>query len=606
MADGAAAEIFSPLTDQDPASVAGYRLAARLGSGGMGKVYLSYTPGGRAVAIKVIRPEFSEDPEFRRRFLSEVRLAERVQGLYTAPVIDSDVEGHHPWLATAFVPGPSLTEAVVGHGRLPVSSVLFLVAGIAEALQVIHRAGIVHRDLKPSNVLLADDGPRVIDFGIARAADATALTGSGVTIGTPSFMAPEQAEGSTVTEATDVFALGQIAAYAALGTPAFGEGTAHGVLYRIVHDEPRLDGLDQELRELVSGCLAKAAGDRPRTDEVLRMCQAASGETQLRRPGNWLPDAVAADIARRAAAPVPPSSHPATQPVIEAAPQAAGAAAGRASGHAAVADAETAHAPGTPAAPGPAPAPSAAAPTAGPGVRQQPPGFGPAVPQPPAGFGGPPPTVGYGPPGPVGPYGAPGPPRPLPPRRKSNAFKIVAVSLVVGSLIVVGGCSMLVELVRGASSAAGNGPASPDERKPKAHPEPAAYKDIELPNKYFLAMSDDPLEPRELGEGGETSELTYLNVSTDGPSLGIDRPNGKLSLLKNSQKGSLATCRNETRFTDDVRLNRLAPGAQLCLRTSSGHVGLVTYRGHSPEGDPSDYVKLDVTVWRDAIEAKDS
>ncbi|MGY1438784.1 serine/threonine-protein kinase [Streptomyces reniochalinae] len=603
MADGAAAEIFSPLTDQDPASVAGYRLAARLGSGGMGKVYLSYTPGGRAVAIKVIRPEFSEDPEFRRRFLSEVRLAERVQGLYTAPVIDSDVEGHHPWLATAFVPGPSLTEAVVGHGRLPVSSVLFLVAGIAEALQVIHKAGIVHRDLKPSNVLLADDGPRVIDFGIARAADATALTGSGVTIGTPSFMAPEQAEGSTVTEATDVFALGQIAAYAALGTPAFGEGTAHGVLYRIVHDEPRLDGLPGELRELVSGCLAKAAEDRPSADEVLRMCQAASGETQLRRPGNWLPDAVAADIARRAAAPVPPSSHPATQPVTGAAPQApapAGAgAAGPAPAQAAVADAETAHGP---AAPGPAPAPSA--PTASAGARQRPPGFGPAVPQPPAGFGGPPPTVGYGHPGPVGPYGAPGPPRPLPPRRKSNAFKIVAVSLVVGALILVGGCSALLEIIRGAGSGAGQGPTSSDERRPKADPEPANYKNIELPNKYFLAMSDDPLEPRELGEGGVTSELTYLNVSTDGPSLGIDKPNGKLSLLRDAQKGSLDTCRKETRFTDDVLLNRLAPGARMCLRTSSGHVGLVTYRGRSPEGDTSDYVKLDVTVWRDAIEAK--
>ncbi|MBO8193507.1 serine/threonine protein kinase, partial [Streptomyces oryzae] len=308
MSDGAAAEVFTALAEDDPTSVAGYRLAARLGAGGMGKVYLSYTPGGRPVAIKVIRPDFAEDPEFRRRFQQEVRAAERVQGLYTAPVIDSDTEGPYPWLATAYVPGPSLAEAVTAHGRLPVSTVLFLVAGIAEALQVIHKAGIVHRDLKPSNVLLAEDGPRVIDFGIARAADATSLTSSGVTIGTPSFMAPEQAEGQRVSGATDIFALGQIAAYAALGTPAFGEGTSHGVLYRIVHAEPALDGLPDELSGLVTRALAKKPEDRPELDEILRMCQTASGDTQLRRPGDWLPSAVAADITHRAAAPAPPQA----------------------------------------------------------------------------------------------------------------------------------------------------------------------------------------------------------------------------------------------------------------------------------------------------------
>lgn len=211
--------IFQSLEGDDPRAIAGYRLTARLGSGGMGKVYLSYTPGGRPVAIKVIRPEFSEDAEFRRRFKQEVQSAQRVQGLYTAPVIDSDAEGPSPWLATAYVPGPSLAAAVAEHGKLPVPTVLLLVAGIAEALQVIHGAGIVHRDLKPSNVLLAADGPRVIDFGIARAADATSLTSSGVTVGTPTFMAPEQAAGSTISPATDVFALGEVAAYAAIGTP---------------------------------------------------------------------------------------------------------------------------------------------------------------------------------------------------------------------------------------------------------------------------------------------------------------------------------------------------------------------------------------------------
>lgn len=307
MASGDGA-VFGQLGDEDPQFVAGYRLTARLGAGGMGKVYLSYTPGGRPVAIKVIRSDFSEDPEFRRRFQREVRAAERVQGLYTAPVIDSDTEAERPWLATAYVPGPSLAAAVSEHGGLPVETVLYLVAGVAEALQVIHGAGIVHRDLKPSNVLLASDGPRVIDFGIARAADATALTGSGAAIGTPCFMAPEQAAAGAVTEATDIFALGQVTAYAALGTPAFGEGASHAVLYRIVHAEPVLDGLPEELSELVTRCLDKDPARRPGVAEVIGMCQRASGQTQLRRPEDWLPVAVAADVTQRAAAPAPPAA----------------------------------------------------------------------------------------------------------------------------------------------------------------------------------------------------------------------------------------------------------------------------------------------------------
>ncbi|MCQ0025245.1 serine/threonine protein kinase, partial [Streptomyces somaliensis DSM 40738] len=297
--------VFQPLEEEDPRSVAGYRLAARLGAGGMGKVYLSYTPGGRPVAIKVIRPDFAQDAEFRRRFAQEVQAAQRVQGLYTAPVIDADTDAREPWLATAYVPGPSLADAVRRHGPMPADTVLLLTAGIAEALQVIHGAGIVHRDLKPGNVLLASDGPRVIDFGIARAADATSLTGSGVTIGTPSFMAPEQAAGSEVTPATDVFALGQVAAYAALGSPAFGEGTSHGVLYRIVHEEPSLDGLPDRLRELVARCLAKDPAARPSVTEVLALCHRASDQTALRRPEGWLPGAVAADITTRTAAPAP-------------------------------------------------------------------------------------------------------------------------------------------------------------------------------------------------------------------------------------------------------------------------------------------------------------
>ncbi|MFJ3906467.1 protein kinase [Streptomyces sp. NPDC090025] len=356
--------VFQPLAADDPTTVAGYRLAARLGAGGMGKVYLSYTPGGRAVAIKVIRPEFGEDAEFRRRFALEVRAAQRVQGLFTAPVIDADAEGTRPWLATAYVPGPSLADAVVAHGALPVETVLLLVAGMAEALQVIHGAGLVHRDLKPSNVLLASDGPRVIDFGIAHAADATSLTGSGVTIGTPAFMAPEQAAGSRVTPATDVFALGQVAAYAASGLPAFGEGTGHGILYRIVHEQPDLSTVPERLTELVSRCLAKDPADRPSVAEVIRLCQAANAATVLRRPEDWLPSAVSAEITARVAIPAPVQAPP---PPISA-PTIAPAAS--------VAPAAPPTAPASPVAPAtpPATAPAGHAPTAAPGPS------GPAVP----------------------------------------------------------------------------------------------------------------------------------------------------------------------------------------------------------------------------------
>ncbi|MEV8409373.1 serine/threonine-protein kinase, partial [Streptomyces niveus] len=163
-------DVFQPLQAADPVEVAGYRLAARLGAGGMGRVYLAHTQGGRPVAIKVVRPELADDPDFRRRFGREIRAAQRVRGAYTAELIDADADGVPPWLATLYVPGPSLAEAVARQGPLSVTAVLWLMAGMAEALQAIHAEGIVHRDLKPSNVLLAADGPRVIDFGIALAA----------------------------------------------------------------------------------------------------------------------------------------------------------------------------------------------------------------------------------------------------------------------------------------------------------------------------------------------------------------------------------------------------------------------------------------------------
>ncbi|MFE2390708.1 serine/threonine-protein kinase [Streptomyces althioticus] len=267
------AEVFQPLQDDDPRTVGGYRLAARLGAGGMGRVYLAHTRGGRAVAVKVVRSELADNPTFRRRFAQEVRAARTVKGAYTAELIDADPEAVPPWLTTLYVPGPSLTEAVARRGPLPETAVLWLTAGIAEALQAIHGAGIVHRDLKPANVLLASDGPRVIDFGIARAADATAHTATGTTIGTPHFMAPEQASGGEVSAATDVFALGQTAAFAALGRPLYADGPAVSVLYRIVHSAPDLSELPDRLRGLLARCLAETPEARPTPAEVVAWCR---------------------------------------------------------------------------------------------------------------------------------------------------------------------------------------------------------------------------------------------------------------------------------------------------------------------------------------------
>ena len=210
---------MQPLVSDDPAEVGGYRLRARLGSGGMGRVYLASTPAGRTVALKVVRQEFDEDPEFRTRFRREIQAAQRVHGLYTAQLVDADPDATPPWLVTTYVPGPSLEEAIERHGPMPESMVFRLIAGVAEALQAIHAAGVVHRDLKPSNVLLAQDGPRVIDFGIAQAQEATSLTRSGIMMGSPNFLAPEQVSDLPITPAIDVFALGSLAVYAAVGRP---------------------------------------------------------------------------------------------------------------------------------------------------------------------------------------------------------------------------------------------------------------------------------------------------------------------------------------------------------------------------------------------------
>jgi Protein kinase domain len=251
------------LAPDDPHVIGEYRLRAQLGAGGMGRVYLGLSPAGRAVAIKVVNPDLAEDAEFLHRFAQEVAAARAVSGIYTAPVVASGLDERPPWLATAFVPGPSLDQVVSENGPLPEPALWPLLAGLTEAMAAIHACGVVHRDLKPANVLLATDGPRVIDFGISRATDGTMLTAAGVVFGTPGYMSPEQAEGKPAGPASDMFALGCVIAYAAAGAGPFGTGTAAAVLYRVVHGEGDLSGVPPALREIVSGCLAKDPAARP-------------------------------------------------------------------------------------------------------------------------------------------------------------------------------------------------------------------------------------------------------------------------------------------------------------------------------------------------------
>ncbi|MFF4152466.1 protein kinase [Streptomyces sp. NPDC001651] len=417
----------------DPPQIGAYRLLARLGAGGMGDVYLARSDRGRTVAVKLVRRELASQDEFRARFRQEVRAARQVGGFWTAPVLDADTEAEVPWVATGYVAGPSL-QRVVGHdhGALPERSVRILTAGLAHALKDIHAAGIVHRDLKPSNVLVTIDGPRVIDFGIARAletVDETGLTRTGSLIGSPGFMAPEQVRGDRITPACDVFCLGSVLAYAATGRLPFGsiESGAHAVMFRIAQDEPDLEGVPEGIADLVRDCLRKAPEARPSLDALLERTGAEDTVSGGRSRDPWLPSALVAQLGRHAVRlldaedpvpagtagssgaggdaspgregerpgeiPAPPAPAPgpgrADATPGPAAPGSAAAGSGPAAGHAASGPAGSGpaagHAASGPAVPGPAGPGGPAASGAGPAAS----GAGPAVPGPAASGAGP-------------------------------------------------------------------------------------------------------------------------------------------------------------------------------------------------------------------------
>ncbi|MDX3246382.1 bifunctional serine/threonine-protein kinase/ABC transporter substrate-binding protein [Streptomyces sp. ME18-1-4] len=296
---------MEPLRSSDPARIADHRLLGRLGAGGMGVVYLARTPGGALVALKVLLAEYAEEPGFKERFRREVEVARQVDSPWAVPLVDADADAEAPWLATAFVPGPSLGEAVSAYGPLTERGLRLLGARLAEALSEVHRAGLVHRDLKPGNVLIAHDGPRLIDFGIARAPEDTTLTATGMVVGTPGYLSPEQAEGrgadGGIGPASDVFSLGCVLAFAATGRAPFGSGAVDALLYRAVHDPADLDGVPAGLLEVLGRCLEKDPDRRPGAEELVREL-AVDGAAQDAEASEWLPEPVTRLIAERSSA----------------------------------------------------------------------------------------------------------------------------------------------------------------------------------------------------------------------------------------------------------------------------------------------------------------
>ncbi|WP_432133652.1 protein kinase domain-containing protein [Streptomyces sp. bgisy154] len=543
------------LEPDDPRGIGSYRLLGRLGAGGMGRVYLGRSAGGRTVAVKLVHPHFALDREFRARFRREVEAARRVGGEWTAPVLDADPDAAQPWVATGYVAGPALADAVAEHGPLPVRSVRLLGRGLAQALTAVHAEGLVHRDVKPSNVLLTVEGPRLIDFGIVRATDGTAsLTATGASVGSPGYMAPEQILGERVTGSADVFSLGATLAYAATGAAPFPGDSSAALLYKVVHEEPELGSLGGELRELVAACLAKDPAARPTPADIATTLSEGTGAG-----GGWLPTPVVEQIGQAAVALLHlESSPPAHAP--EPGPSGPVAFSSPAVGVFGPPPEEGASAPGTALL-----QPSGPDPTRAESPRAVPPGYAAGAPQapaaPPAPSGGaeqgrtvPAADAGWGPPAPhgtrsgpqpgtqptqplhppfasapshpSGPYGdgvTAGAPRPG--RRTSRTVAVAVTAAVAAAVLTVTGV-LLLDRWPGQGGDAGDGPdasrsSSADDGADgsRAQPSPpgtgattsptaAAERAVTVPQAFIGTWAGDVEEPNAFSEHVLTVEFT--------------------------------------------------------------------------------------------------
>ena len=559
--------MVSELQPEDPQSIGPYRLVGRLGQGGMGRVYLGVSPGGRPVAVKAIRAELAADSEFRRRFGREVAAARRVSGVFTAQVVDADIDGPVAWMATAYVPGPSLEEAVDTHGPLPQTSLLALAAGLAESLNAIHAVGVVHRDLKPSNVLLAEDGPRVIDFGISRAAETTMLTQAGLVVGSPGFMSPEQAMGYEVGPPSDIFNFGAVLAFAATGEGPFGTGTTAALLYRVAHGAPNLEQVPATVRPLAERCLAKDPTQRPTAGGLLAEIGA------LQPNENWLPESLTRTFAAGAVTGTPsgsafawsrPGASASGPALAESGPALAGS------------DPAAAASGPSPAAPGVVPGPDMAATrTVGPGPQRS---TRDSWPQGAAADGALTATVGNMPPGstPPLPAGSPYQPSPdayQPPPRERNKrarrlWRPLVLAWLVGTLIAVSGATAFA-----LSSFTGHTP-TPGQSQPPSTPP--------------TAPASTPGEPTGVSSSPSPSQSTSSPASTStygGAAQPVTAPSSPHSYAPTSPGTSTSTSPGTSTSTSPGTSTSTSPGTS--TSTSPGTSTSTTPSSGSSSSTPA-------------------
>ncbi|MEU0999279.1 serine/threonine-protein kinase [Streptomyces tibetensis] len=579
------------LQPDDPVELGTYRLLRRLGVGGMGRVYLARSPGGRTVAVKVVRPDLAADDDFRDRFRHEVEIAKAVSGRFTAPVVDADPDAPLPWLATSYVLGPDLTDVVAAHGALPERTVQALAAGLAAALQEVHAAGLIHRDMKPSNVLLAADGPRVIDFGIARAVDGNRMTQTGVVVGSPGYMSPEQALGENIGTASDVFSLGAVLAFAATGRGTFGHGAAShaSLLYQVVHGEPDVEGVPQQLLGLVRACLAKDPAHRPVPADIVAALAPQGVEGAL---SDWLPSAVASTIATHAAGILDLEAPQQSQPAVAAS-----------FGPAPAMTQGTAQSPGTPTpgygypqAPGYGGAPAAAAQgTSAPSYATPPGGF------PTPGYGTPPPGHGaQGHPGAPGPASTVATTSTVPSRRRVLGLALGGAAAVAAA---GGGTAWWLsrdgDTADGASGTNGAGSARPAGEKFTTPPagvapqplwhetaaEDSTTTDVPLLiHDGLLLISGDPLVAYDV----KTSEARWSKPDVCAPGSPLLFHDGKVFLTDSGVEGVLVA--RDVKTGEEVWRSRLGKklGIESTIAIDDKHV-YVTATDYAQAQSATDY-----------------